>query len=95
MPTRLPEWAVCAFLALHQAGDDETRIGLARQVFRLADHPAFTGPGLAHAITKVAEAPGRLSAILTGSADLFHFLAQRPLQALVERQTQDTSAARL
>ncbi|WP_419650182.1 hypothetical protein, partial [Thiolapillus sp.] len=31
-------------------GDDKTRIGLARQVFRLADHPPFTGPGFARAV---------------------------------------------
>ena len=72
-----------------QVGDDKTRIGLARQVFRLADHPPFTGPGFARAVAEVTETPGGLAGALTGQAGRFHFFAQGLLQALVARQTQN------
>ena len=63
---------------------------VSHKVFRLADHPPFTGPGFARAVAEVTETPGGLA----GQAGLFHFFAQGLLQALVARQTPEHSPRR-
>lgn len=75
-------------LACSQVGDDKAWIGLARQVFRLANDAPLARPGLARLIVEVAEAPRRLTSAFMGDAGFFDLFAQRTLQALVARQPQ-------